>query len=363
MNGMKIPGFLIGGFALVSACAFGVRAGDFKHITIDGSFDDWAGIAPAFEDSSDTTNSIDYAAVYVANDADYLYLRFTLHAPGDPFTSRENMFIDADHDPATGFPVGGIGSEMLIQSGVGYEERAGGFNDGFNFDGLDWAAAPTIAATNFEVRISRHAAYTSQPPGPVFASDTIALVLEAETPNFTSVEFAPDSGGQTYTFAPVPPAATGITPVISLTATSWQINALGNDLGTAWRGIGYDDTQPGWGSGTGFFGFTTNAASYPAAIRTPLSGSTYYLRTRFRWINDPASVILVASNYLSDGAVFYLNGAEVKRVRLPSGEVSFNTPATGSPSIKGRAELAGFAAAPLDIGENVLADERHQTSS
>src|SRR6266498_2940888 len=207
MRDMKIRGFLAGGLTLVWVLAFGVKAGDFKHIAIDGSFDDWAGIPPAIEDLSDTTNSIDYARVYVSNDADYLYVRFTLHAPGNPFTSHENIFIDADNDSASGFRFGGIGSEMLIQSGVGYEERAGGFNDGFNFDGLDWAAAPNIAATNFEVRISRHAAYTSQPPGPVFASDTIALVLEAETPNFVSVEFAPDSAGQTYTFAPAPPAA------------------------------------------------------------------------------------------------------------------------------------------------------------
>src|SRR2546426_12540208 len=189
MNGMKTPGFLTSGLALVLVFAFSVTAGDFKHIAIDGSFGDWAGVRPAFEDLSDTTNSIDYAAVYFANDADYLYLRFTLFAPGDPFTSRENIFIDADNDVATGFGVSGLGSEMLIQSGVGYEERAGMFNDGFIFDGLDWAAAPTVAATNFEVRISRLAAYTSLPPGPVFASDTIAFVLEAETPNFISVEF------------------------------------------------------------------------------------------------------------------------------------------------------------------------------
>ena len=103
MNGMKIPGFLTGGFALVSSLTLSVTAGDFKHIAIDGSFDDWAGVPPAFEDLSDTTNSIDYATVYVANDADYLYLRFTLYAPGDPFTSTENIFIDADNDPATGY--------------------------------------------------------------------------------------------------------------------------------------------------------------------------------------------------------------------------------------------------------------------
>lgn len=360
---MKTSRLVTFGFALASAIALSVGAGDFKRITIDGSFDDWAGIQPVLVDPSDTTTSIDYAAVYVANDDDYLYLRFTLHASGDPFTSRENIFIDADNDLATGFSFSGIGSEMLIQSGIGYEERAGTFNDGFNFNELDWAAAPSVTTTNFELRISRHAAYTSQPPGPVFQTDTIAIVLEAETPNFTAVEFAPDSGGQAYTFAPAPPPATGNTTAVTLTGSSWQVNASGSDLGTAWREIGYDDTQAGWSSGTGLFGYTTNAPAYPAAIQTPITAgrTIYYLRTRFQFTNDPASVILVASNYLSDGAVFYLNGAELKRVRLPSGDVLFGTAATGGPTIKGQAELAGFNTAPLAIGENVLAVEVHQT--
>jgi len=91
MSGMKTPGFLTGGLALVSVFALSVTAGDFKHIAIDGSFDDWAGVRPAFEDLSDTTNSIDYAAVYVANDADYLYLRFTLHARATP-SRRARIF-------------------------------------------------------------------------------------------------------------------------------------------------------------------------------------------------------------------------------------------------------------------------------
>ena len=361
MRTSKITPIGVGIFLTLSV---NVGAGDFKHITIDGSFNDWAGIQPVLIDPSDTTSSIDYAAVYIANDADYLYLRITLHVPGDPFTSRENIFIDADNDVATGFSFGGIGSEMLIQSGVGYEERAGGFNDGFNFNGLDWAAAPTVAATNFEVRISRRAAYTSAPPGPVFTSDTIAVVLEAETSNFSSVEFAPDSGGQTYTFAPTPAAATGNSTLVTLTGSSWQLNASGTDLGTAWHENGYDDTQAGWTSGGGLFGYTTNASAYPAAIQTPVATgrAVYYLRTHFQFTNEPASVILVASNYLSDGAVIYLNGAEVKRVRLPSGDVSFSTAATGGPSVKGEAELAGLATAPLLIGDNVLAVEVHQTS-
>src|SRR5213082_2783089 len=355
LNDMKTSKITAIGVGIFLTLSVNADAGDFKHITIDGSFNDWAGIQPVVIDPMDTTSSIDYAAVYIANDADYLYLRITLHVPGDPFTSRENIFIDADNDVATGCSFGGIGSEMLIQGGLGYEERAGGFNDGFNFNGLDWAAAPTVAATNFEVRISRRAAYTSAPPGPVFTSDTIAVVLEAETSNFSSVEFAPDSGGQTYTFAPTPAAATGNSTLVALTGSSWQLNASGTYLGTAWREIGYDDTQADWTPGAGLFGYTTNASAYPAAIQTPVATgrAVYYLRTHFQFTNEPASVILVASNYLSDGAVFYLNGAEVKRVRLSSGDVSFSTAATGGPSVKGH-QTSGDTA-ELVFGMSLLA--------
>jgi hypothetical protein len=78
--------------------------------------------------------------------------------------------------------------------------------------------------------------------------------------------------------------------------------------------------------------------------------------------NDPASVILVASNYLSDGAAFYLNGTEVKRLRLPSGPITFTTPATGSATTEGSVELFTIPANLLNVGDNVLAVELHQTA-
>jgi hypothetical protein len=55
-----------------------------------------------------------------------------LYAPGDPSTARNNVFIDADSDTSTGFAPAGrlFGSEMLIQSGTGYQEKNGGFNEG-----------------------------------------------------------------------------------------------------------------------------------------------------------------------------------------------------------------------------------------
>jgi len=351
--------------ALVIASIFtvGTHGSSFKHITIDGSFGDWAGVPAAYEDPSDTTEATDLKAIYLAHDEQYLYVRFTLYAPGDPFTSHNNIFIDADNDPSTGFNAAArlIGSEMLIQSGTGYQEKNGGFNEG-GIDGLDWAAAPSGSASDFEFRISRNAKYTTDGT-PVFSGDTFAILLEAENAQFATVETAPDDAGLAYTFSPPPGPATGNQSLVSLTGSTWQVNDTGTDLNTEWLDPSYDDTQAGWKSGTGLFGNSSNAGAYPAPISTPLASGTptYYLRTHFDFANDPASVILVASNYLSDGAVFYLNGVEAKRIRLPAGAISFNTAATGGPATEGQAEVAGFDTGALNVGDNVLAVELHQT--
>src|SRR6266404_1514181 len=148
MNSTKLTKITLG---LLLAHCVQPRAGNFKHITIDGSFDDWAGIPPAYvdpsfqddpayqQDPSRFAGANDLKSVYVAHDNSYLYVRFTLYAPGNPFSSHENIFVDADNDTATGYSVGGrVGSEMLIQSGIGYQEKNGTFNDGSNIDGLDW---------------------------------------------------------------------------------------------------------------------------------------------------------------------------------------------------------------------------------
>src|SRR5437879_1049507 len=181
-------------------CNSGVNAGTYKHITVDGNFSDWAGIPVAYTQPPDTTQSIAYTNIYVANDENYLYIRFAISTSDDPFTSLQNIFIDADNNPLTGYSAGGyVGSEMLVQGGAGYQEKAGNFNAG-GINGLDWLAAPAGPATEFELRIARNATYASDAT-PVFASDTIALVLESET-NFTPTEWVPPVlGGLLHTVA------------------------------------------------------------------------------------------------------------------------------------------------------------------
>jgi hypothetical protein len=171
-----------------------------SSIVIDGSFDDWATVPLGFTDPQDPTESSDFKDVYIAHDADYIYMRVTLHTASDLAISYNNLFIDADNDPATGYhPVGGMGSEMLIQDGAGYQEKGGGFNEG-DVNGLDWAIAPEGVGTDFEYRFSRHAIYASDGSG-VFTTNVVAILLEAENTSYQTRDIAPDAGVYTYTLA------------------------------------------------------------------------------------------------------------------------------------------------------------------
>jgi len=344
---------------ITTACLFcgSAMAGNFKNITIDGSFGDWAGVPLLDSDPLDNPAGVDYSDIYVANDDNYLYIRFTLHASADPFTFTQNIFIDADNTPGTGYGANGLGSEMLIQSGAGYQEKNGGFNEG-GINGLGWAAAPAAPGTQFEVRIARAATYASDST-PVFSSGTIALVLESDaSPN----EWAP-STPIVYAFESAPVALTTNLPLVTLTTSSWQANAAGADLGTSWLDQSYDDTQAGWSAGNGLFGYTASPGAYPAINTALASGpTTYYFRTHFNWNFLVNNLAFVVTNYLSDGAVFYLNGAEVRRVRMPTGTIGYDTNATGSAAPVGQVEVFGIPGQPLIIGDNILEVETHQAA-
>lgn len=348
--------------AILAAASYGLTsgalAGTFKHITIDGSFEDWAGVPLAHTQEQDTTEVVAYKDIYVANDENYLYIRFTIYGSDDPFTYLQNIFIDTDNNPATGFGAHGlIGSEMLIQGGSAYDERNGTFNNG-TVNGLDWMSAPTGPASEFELRIARSALFNSD-NAPVFNGDTIAFVLESDNSGFANIEWVPSTvGGLAYTFAVPAPVLTENLPLVE-TASSWQVNASGTDLGVAWLQSDYDDTS--WTSGTGLFGFTPSPGAYPA-IQTPLSSgpNTYYFRTHFNWNYETADLAFVVTNYLSDGAVYYLNGTEVRRVRMPSGAVTYGTSASGTNSSPGQPAILGIPGNSLLIGDNVLEVETHQ---
>ncbi len=345
----------------VALAAITAAAGSFKSITIDGSFDDWIGVPLAYEDPADSPTSTDYRKIWLANDEAYFYLRITVDHPEDPFTANDNIFIDADGDASTGFILI-VGSEMLLQGGAGYQERDGGFNEG-GIDNLDWLSAPAGEGSEFEARISRQALYATD-GSPVFQSPLISLLFEAEDANFTRQETAPDGEGLAYEFAEPPPPFTGHSELVALDA-SWRYRDDGADPGAGWAAPEYDDTAAPWSSGQGLFGYAPDVGIYPGPIRTPLpqGSAARYFRTHFTWNNATAGVVFVATNLLSDGAVVYLNGAEVKRIRMPDGPVTVDTPAASSAAQSAPPGIFALSSGPLVQGDNVLAVEVHQATN
>jgi len=138
----------------------------------------------------------------------------------------------------------------------------------------------------------------------------------------------------------------------------WRYDARGENLGTAWREPGYDDSD--WPSGPGPLGFPASEPTpVPLATVFPNNGDiTYYFRTRFVFDGEPADTDLVFTNFFDDAAVVYLNGTEMLRTNLPPGEVTFETEAimTGEWWLFDRYVPGDL----LVRGTNMLAVEVHQ---
>ena len=203
--------------ALVCGSAFRAQAqqstvSTYKVIAIDNSFTDWAGVPVAWTNGPGSPASyLSINKIRVCNDANYLYLRFNVNGGADvtPFdgNDKNNVLINGDNDNNTGyfnFAISGLGSEMLIQGGAGYQEKNGAFNEGaIDAASLGWLSAPS-AGQDFEMRFSRAVAYPGG--GSVITTNTIQFLLETERSDYTAAQLVPDVAQDgvfafTYTFA------------------------------------------------------------------------------------------------------------------------------------------------------------------
>lgn len=190
--------------ALLTLFGATAQADLYRTIAIDGDTSDWAGVPVAFSDANDNVAGVDWKDVYFANDADYLYVRFTLWSAANAMTFNSNYYIDGDNDDSTGYNVFGspdFGSSMFIQSGVAYQEAAGGFNEG--------SLAPSSVSfsgsgTDYEFRVARNAVGVAGPFNgqALFVGDSIQLQLQTD---LGGNDLATDGiSGIGYTFATVP---------------------------------------------------------------------------------------------------------------------------------------------------------------
>jgi len=159
----------------------------YKTITVDGSFADWKNVPWAYQGSVDG-NPVDYVQVQFANDTNYLYGHIILASPYTLFKDYySHLFFDTDLNHQTGYPVTSalFGSEMMIETGYGYDQRNGDFNAGA-ISNLGWAVAPSASASEFEFQVSLSALYPDN--SKVFDSNSLRILLQDNRGPETAVE-------------------------------------------------------------------------------------------------------------------------------------------------------------------------------
>ncbi|MBE7501584.1 MAG: phosphodiester glycosidase family protein [Verrucomicrobiales bacterium] len=147
--------------------------------------------------------------------------------------------------------------------------------------------------------------------------------------------------------------------------------------GVNWTAPEYNDAD--WlGRGPGLLAVEDSPTVGPRnTVLPPAFGTriprTYYFRTHFTLAGHPAGVSLTFSNYVDDAAVFYLNGVEVYRLRMPphpevilnstlaDGFACAGSPRSGDANIEcpDVFTLGPEALTSLVEGDNVLAVEVH----
>ncbi len=186
--------------------------------------------------------------------------------------------------------------------------------------------------------------------------------------DFGGVSFYSTGQFTTLTYEVIVPG----TQVFAVTNTWKWTN--GNVSGANWTATNYNDTT--WNSGLGLLYVENNTSVSPRNTPLPPNGGvplnlvavpTFYFRTTFTFTNSTAGLSLIFTNYIDDGAVFYLNGVEIKRVRMNTGAVANSTAATGTPSggdattgVPDVFTISGDLMTNLIVGTNVLAAEVHQ---
>ena len=178
----------------------------------------------------------------------------------------------------------------------------------------------------------------------------------------TAVGYSDD--GQRYISTPV---YIGVSQTIIDVGAIWKYLDNGVDQGTAWRMPDFDDSS--WQSGPSPLGYGDANGQYPATTNSwgPDPNNrypTYYYRLAFDLTND-----LSLYDYIfiyvqrDDGIILYLNGVEIYRQNMPSGEITYTNYALTTVGMNDEVAWYGTIV-PTNLfrnGRNVIAAEVHQS--
>jgi hypothetical protein len=201
---------------------------------------------------------------------------------------------------------------------------------------------------------------SSNPAAATISASGLATAVAAGTTTI-SATLSNVTGNTLLTVQPALPAGTNV--LISF-SNSWRYMQTSNLDGTTWKQPSYNDSA--WPSGQGVLALE-DCNCLPQPIRTTLTlftnRLTHYFRTHFNFSGSTNGLSLVTSNLIDNGGVLYLNGAEIARIRMPSGTITDSTPASegvGNATNYDIVTVTGSLLANLVQGDNLLAAEVHQ---
>jgi len=148
----------------------------------------------------------------------------------------------------------------------------------------------------------------------------------------------------------------------------WKYRSDGVDHSADFIPINFNDST--WASGaqllyiepdtlTSPSGFVKTTAVPADATNQNRPYNSTYFRAHFTYTGPLTNVTLRATIMLDDGAIFYLNGREARRVRIPNGPVTFSTIADTN-ILNATEEVITIPSTDLVIGDNVIAVDVHQ---
>ena len=142
----------------------------------------------------------------------------------------------------------------------------------------------------------------------------------------------------------------------------WKYLDTGENPGASWKSLGFNDAA--WPSGPAQLGFGDGDEATVVRNRGQI---TTYFRRSFELESADAVKSLEIRLLRDDGAVAYVNGAEVFRSNMPAGTIAASTLASTRVADEGD-ETVNFYSAVLDpellvSGQNVVAVEVHQADA
>lgn len=169
---------------------------ELMPIRLDGDFDDWAEVQPLHTDPAGDGGTVDFRAVAVANDQDFLYIRFEVTGNVQPDEQQSmELYLDTDLNAATGTSFGGIGAELVWKFGVrNGTYRPASTNYTVYHDNVGLMMGPTVSNPQFEVAFRR--GITPAGGVPFLTGGAVRFILR----DATSGDLCPNSGSISYTF-------------------------------------------------------------------------------------------------------------------------------------------------------------------